>query len=544
MNNYWRLSLTMTLCLGVSSARCQTADDARPNIICILVDDMGFSDLGCYGSEIRTPNLDRLAAGGVRFTQFYNTARCCPTRASLLTGLYPHQAGMGGMDVPKLTNPGYLGRLAQRSTTIAEVLRQAGYRCYMTGKWHLGVPFGQQPLDHGFHAYYGILGGACDYFNPHRAWANGVRGLLADDRAGAPVGPNYYTTDAFTDHAMQYLEDHQSHHTQKPFFLYMAYNAPHWPLHALPEDIARYKGRYLKGWDVLREQRYRRMIEMGIIDSKWPLSPRGPAIDTPAWKEWGGGAVPAWDSLTAEQKEDLDMRMAVYAAMIDRMDQNIGRLVGYLERTNQLDNTLILFMADNGGALGGGPTGFNWRESTVSQYGSAESFLAYGTGWANASNTPLRKTKCFVHEGGISTPLIAHWPKAIKNPGRLDHEPGHVVDIMPTCIEVAGAEYPRQFQGHEILPAEGSSLAPILRAERPKPREAIYWEHTGNRAVRLGKWKLVAVEAGPWELYDIQADRTELNNLALQHPEKVRELTAMYNAYAERAYVEPWPIAE
>ncbi len=544
MKRYWRLSLTMTICLGVSSARCQTTDDERPNIVVILVDDMGYSDLGCYGGEIRTPNLDRLAAGGVRFTQFYNTARCCPTRASLLTGLYPHQAGMGGMDVPKLTNPGYLGRLAQRSTTIAEVLRQTGYRCYMTGKWHLGVPFGQQPLDHGFHAYYGILGGACDYFNPHRAWANGLRGLLADDRQGAPVGPNYYTTDAFTDHALQYLEAHQAHHTQKPFFLYMAYNAPHWPLHALPEDIARYKGKYLKGWDMLREQRYRRMIEMGIIDSKWPLSPRGKAIDTPAWKEWGGGAVPAWDSLTAEQKEDLDSRMAVYAAMIDRIDQNIGRLVAYLEQTDQLDNTLILFMADNGGALGGGPFGFNWRESNVSQYGGPESFISYGAGWANASNTPLRKTKCFVHEGGISTPLIAHWPKAIKNPGRLDHRPGHVVDIMPTCVEAAGAEYPRRFQGYEILPAEGSSLAPILRAEQPKPREAIYWEHTGNRAVRQGKWKLVAVEAGPWELYDINADRTELNNLAQQHPEKVRELSAMYNAYAERAYVEPWPIAE
>jgi arylsulfatase A-like enzyme len=522
----------------------------RPNIVVILADDLGFSDLGCYGGEIHTPVLDQLAAGGLRFTQFYNTARCCPTRASLLTGLYPHQAGIGEMtgetqpatgrqDPKNRGSPGYLGRLSRRCVTIAEVLRAAGYDTLMTGKWHVGYLEPQLwPRRRGFDRYYGVLEGAANYFQPdHPRYA---RPFALDDKLITEFEPDYYTTDVFTDYAIRFMKESRSE-GERPFFAYIAYNAPHWPLQAWPDDIARYRGKYRVGWDEIRRRRYQRQIDLGIIESRWALSPRGEGIESPTWRQYGGGPVPAWDSLSEAQQDEMDLRMAIYAAMVDRMDQNVGKIVDYLRQSGQLDNTFILFLSDNGGALGGGPLGFNRHEDVPPErWGGADSFISYGTGWANASNTPFRKLKCFTHEGGIATPLIAHWPSRIASPGSINREVGHVIDVMATCIDLAQCQYPKYYNGMEILPLEGKSLAPIFRGRQRDGHEAIFWEHTGNRAVRAGRWKLVSEYTQPWELYDLDADRIELDNLAAEMPDKVRQLEAMYEDYARRCYVQPW----
>ena len=492
---------------------------AKPNIVVMMADDMGYSDIGCYGGEIRTPNLDGLASNGLRFTQFYNAARCCPTRASLLTGLYAHQAGIGHMTSENeelrfdLGYPGYRGFLNRSCVTIAEALRPAGYRTLMAGKWHVGTFEGMWPVDRGFDEYYGIVRGASNFFRP------APDKLLVRNRERVVPGEDYYTTDAFTEHAIEFVRDAERVDDQ-PFFLYLAYTAPHWPLHAWPEDTQRYRGKYLIGWDSVRKARLERMVSMGIIAKSWKMSIRD--------------AVP-WETLSRDMRDEMDLRMAIYAAQVDRMDQNIGRLIDTLEDLGELDDTLLFFLSDNGGCAEGGMLGRGPRAILLTKNGYSQS---YGQAWANASNTPFRKYKHWVHEGGIASPLIVHWPAGIPARGQLRGEPTHLIDIMATALDVAGAEYPRRFAGHDIAALEGVSMVPVFE-DQPTRREALYWEHEGNRAVRAGKWKLVAEHEGPWELYDMEADRTETHDLIRQYPETARRMIEMYTAWAQARNVLP-----
>ncbi|MEQ9438700.1 MAG: arylsulfatase [Cyclobacteriaceae bacterium] len=512
---------------AVSQEREPTAQ--RPNIILIMSDDMGYADLSPYGGEIRTPNLNKLAEEGVRFTQFYNTARCCPTRASLLTGLYPHQTGIGHM-----TNypgdptahdyglPGYRGVLNKTSVTIAEVLKEAGYNTLMTGKWHLGFEKQEQwPLQRGFDQYYGVIPGACNYFHPTYP-----RGITYGNDTISITDEDYYTTDAFTDYAMQFIDESVEQSNDTPFFLYVAYNAPHWPLNAPQEDIDRYRGKYMDGWQKLRTERYERMKKMGLVDKNWELSPQDSRD---------------WDSLTDEKKQEMDLRMAIYAAQIDRMDQNIGKLIDHLTEKNILDNTIIIFLNDNGACaefdeLGSGP---------AEQLSTEEGYvLSYGRAWANASNTPYREYKHWLHEGGIATPLIVHWPQGIASSiqGKMIKHYGFLPDIMATCLELADADYPQEYQGQPINPVVGKSLLPLLEGQdQPIHTEPIFWEHEGNKAVRLGNYKLVQDwEEDNWELYNLDKDRTEMHDLATQMPEKVAKMQALYEEWASNNKVEPW----
>ena len=492
----------------------------RPNIIVILVDDMGYSDIGCYGGPVRTANLDALAAGGLRYTQFYNTARCCPARASLLTGLYPHQAGMGWMTAADLGTDGYAGDLNRRCRTIAEVLRPAGYATYMSGKWHLthvrhegpGGPKHSWPRQRGFGRYFGTICGGGSYWTP--------RTLTVDNEQIDPPEGFYYT-DAISDRAVQFVDDHVRTRGGDPFFLYVAYTAPHWPLHARAEDVAAYRGRFREGWDVLRRQKFERMREMGILDEGWGLSERGEGIR-------------AWDELSPEEQVEMDLRMAIYAAQIECVDRGVGRLIECLTAHGLLDNTLVLFLSDNGGCH----EEVHRKSRRIEDLGADASFESYGRPWANTSNVPFREYKSWTHEGGIATPLIAHWPARIGEGGRFRHRVGHLIDVMPTCVELAGAEYPSDPK-EGVWPMEGESLAPSFAADAERAG-AIFWEHEGNRAVRLGKWKLVAkgVE-GAWELYDTSADRTELTDLSAEQPDRVERMAGMWRQYAERTYVLP-----
>lgn len=503
------------------------APRSQPNIVVVLVDDVGFSDLGCYGGEIPTPHLDRLAAGGVRFTQFYNTARCSPTRAALLTGLYPHQAGMGWLD--NKVDPasrGFHGRLLPRCVTIAEVLRDAGYFTAMTGKWHLGQQNGTPPWKRGFmrslNARFGEV-----YF-PHEDDRPGTRMLYLDGRElpkdSAELGADWYSTDLFTEWGLTFVDEARA--AGKPFFLYIAQGAAHFPLRAPADVIARYRGRYMEGWDVLRERRHARQKELGIVAPHWPLAPRAAEVE-------------AWDALDDGQRDRFDQMMATYAAMIDRIDHAMGTLVAGLEQRGELDNTLILFLHDNGGNAEGGPDGTT-RGGPI---GSPQSYVLLGMSWATLNNTPFARYKHFTHEGGISTPLIAHWPAGIpaSRRGSLEHQPGHLVDVMATCLDAAGATYPRRFQDHEIEPLQGVSLRPAF-AGRPIGRaEPIFWEHEGNKAVRDGRWKLVQRHTLPWQLFDMDADRTEQHDLAAEHSDVAARLEAAWTAWAERTYVDEWP---
>jgi arylsulfatase A-like enzyme len=527
-----RRSFCGSLAAGLGLPAFAHAQAKPPNIILMMADDMGFSDIGCYGGEIATPNLDGMARRGVRFTQFYNTARCCPTRASLLTGLYSHQAGVGHM-VNDRGLPGYRGDLNRNCVTIAEALRPAGYQTLMCGKWHV-TPLSDSnhnwPLQRGFERFYGTLAGAGNYFNPVA--------LIRDNQRIQAEGKDYYYTDALAGHAVRYIEE--SARKPQPFFLYVAFTSPHWPLHAPDADIAKQRGRYKDGWDALREERRRRMIDMRLVDERWPLTPRDPSV--PAWKD-------------EPHKEWQERRMEVYAAQISRMDQAIGRILAALDGSGAGEDTLVLFLADNGGcaeelaasAKGGSivRTTRNGRPVRVGNNpevmpGGEDTFQSYGAGWANASNAPFRLYKHWVHEGGIATPLIARWPRVIRRQGTLTSQPGHVVDLMATCVDVAGATYPEAFQGNPITPLEGKSLAPVLRGGERRGHAEIFWEHEGNRAVRQGRWKLVSRHPGEWELYDLEADRTEMNNLAGRQPDKAQELVRKYEEWARRARVEPW----
>ncbi len=532
MNILRAVALCLLLCSACAQTPTRDGESRRPNIVIVLADDMGYSDLGCYGSEIATPNIDRLAAGGLRFTQFYNAARCCPSRASLLTGLYPHQAGVGHMVADRKT-PSYQGYLNDRCVTLAEALRPQGYQTLMVGKWHVGNERPHWPVDRGFEHSVALIGSGRHYFMVPKG-----RILARDDQPITPPAQNFYLTDYFTDQAVGLLDE--AGRRSEPFLLYMAYTAPHWPLHARADDIARRRGAYQEGWDVLRERRYRRMVQEGIVDAAWPLSPRDPR-------------VPAWDD--CPDKEWEATRMEAYTAQIAGLDRGVGRIVSKLEALGKLENTLILFLSDNGGCSEDISGKDRWQEDDIPKMtadgrpirignnpsiipGPADTFASYGIEWANVSNTPFRLFKSWVHEGGISTPLIVHWPARFQKPG-LIRATGHLVDLLPTCLDAARAPYPSTREGKSTLPLEGISLLPVLSGAAPQDR-LLFWEHEGNHAVRMGRGPLVALNHEPWEHYALNADRTEQKNRANDEPDKVRELTARYDAWAQRCGVLPW----
>lgn len=496
----------------------------QPNIILIMADDMGYSDIGCYGGEIPTPNIDRLAENGMLFTQFYNGGRCCPTRAALLTGLYAHQAGVGAMVSPS-DRPGYLGRLNESSATIAEALRPEGYQTFMSGKWHVThynyrdpeTSFHRDtwPIQRGFDRFFGTLSGAGSFFTPVS--------LMMDNEFIEPWEDFYYT-DAISHQAVRFIEGADKN---SPFLLYVSHVAPHWPLHARPEHIERFQGVYDKGWDHMREERYERMVRKGIIDKNWQLSPREEN-------------VPEWESV--EYKEWESHRMAVYAAQVYSMDLGIGRIIRSLERKGIIDNTLIIFLSDNGASnevIQGTDTrhgNFERGGTTPEIYpGGPDTYASYGPAWANAGNTPYRRYKKWMHEGGIATPMIAHWPAVIES-GQISGHVGHIIDFMPTFLEMAGGTYPEILNGNQLTPLEGLSLLPLFRGDEQPEHDALFWEHLGFRAVRQGDWKLVS-QGDEWELYDLKNDRTELNNLAPEFPEKVKQLAGMWKEWALRANV-------
>lgn len=496
----------------------------KPNIIVIMVDDMGFSDIGCYGSEISTPNLDALAKNGVAFSQFYNSGRCCPTRASLLTGLYSHQAGIGWMTNDQKT-PGYMGRLNDECVTMAEVANGAGYFTATTGKWHVGYEHGVTPVSRGFQRSLNLAAGGV-HFSDQTGSKGGASLYLNGEelpKDDARFNPPWYGTDLWTDWGIQFLDEARTE--KKPFFLYLAHAAPHFPCMAPEETIAKYRGTYLKGWDKLREERHQRQVESGLIDPSWKLTPRP--------KE-----IPAWDSLSADEQKRYDDMMAIYAAMIDEVDQSIGRLVSALKERGELDNTLIFFLSDNGGNAEAGIKGkYNGEHP-----GDPHSDVFIGQCWAHLNNTPFRKYKHYNHEGGIATPLIAHWPKGISPQTEWNTTPTHLIDIMATVVDVGGAEYPATFNGHPITPMEGRSLKSVfVGGDLDRP---LFWEHEGNAAVRVGELKLVRLgRTGPWELYDLKTDRTEQRDLAASKPDDVARLSAQWEAWATRAQVKPYPQA-
>ncbi len=486
-----------------------------PNIILIMADDLGFSDLGCYGSEIKTPHLDQLAKEGLRFSQFYNAGRCCPTRASLMTGLYSHQAGMGWMNRnDKL--PGYQGELNQNCVGLAEILSSANYHCYHVGKWHLTYRMRKAnenwPLGRGFHHAYGTGGGG-NYFAP--------KPLYEDNRLIKPPQADYYITDAFSQRAVDYLKKHSQQQLEKPFFLYLAYTAPHFPLHAKPADIARYQRQYQKGWDQLREERHRKMKEIGLINC--PLSARDPDAKQ-------------WNTLSETEQKEWDLRMAVYAAMITSMDQGIGQVLSQIEQMGVSKNTLVLFVSDNGASAEFIDRGHQPGAVT----GTRESFRCAEVGWANTSNTPFRFHKMWMHEGGISTPLIVRWPAQIQQTGGWTNQTGHVIDLMATCVDVSKAKYPTMKNGQKITPLAGKSLLPTFQNPKKTEQRTLYWEHEGNKAIRQGDWKLVKQHKQDWELYNLNRDRSELTNLAKVHPELVSTLSKSWNTWAQKSNVVPW----
>ena len=507
------------------------ADQKQPNIVVIMADDAGYSDFGCYGGEIETPVLDKLAANGLRFSQFYNTGRCCPSRAALLTGLYQHQAGMGHMTKDRGL-PSYSGTILPNVPTLAERLRQGGYRTMMTGKWHLGTEPKQSPIARGFDRFYGTRNFIDSYFTVLEHCP-----VFLDDKIVLPgtetpvnhLHPNqeWYTTDVFTDYALHFMDEAFKKHSDQPIFLYIAHNAPHFPLHAREEDTKKYRGRFRDtGWDKLRQQRYERMIELGLIKKEWALSPAD---------------VPKWDTYGAKLRDELDLKMALYSAIIDRMDQNIGRVIEKLRTAGRLDNTLFLFMVDNGVP---GTGVHDWRglfakngrhpETRVdnySEWGRRGGWSSSsGRGWANLSNAPFRMYKRYTHEGGVATPLIVHWPDGLKDQNKLRHSPGHIIDIAPTCLNAAGLS---------TKGMEGRTLLPVFTKDSTQPR-TLFWEHEGNRAVRQGDYKLVAQHNTPWELYNMRKDRNELHDLSRSMPQKAAELKKLYEAWAHRVGAKPW----
>lgn len=551
------LTLSVFLTWGCGHPAPGGGADGRPNIVLILADDMGFSDIGCYGGEIHTPHIDYLAAHGLRFTHFYNTSRCCPTRASLLTGLYNQEAGIGQMTVDRHL-PGYRGHLTPNAVTLADVLRAAGYHTAMSGKWHVSntvvqpsdslqlqwldhqafhpffSPVEQYPVHHGFEKFFGTLWGVVDYFDPFS--------LVYDTTAIRTVPDQYYHTDAINDSAAAFIKDFSG--DDKPFFIYVAENAPHWPLMAPEEEIAKYADTYKVGWQAIREARYRRMAGLGIIDTMVvKLSDR--------WHsqlKWNDNPDSAWDARA----------MAVHAAMIDRMDQGIGRIIDALRETGRLDNTLILFLSDNGASpevcARFGP-GFDrpgeTRDGRAIVYprekqvlpGPETTYASIGPRWANVANTPYRSWKAESFEGGVHTPLIAFWPDGIKVPaGSLTSQPGHVMDFMATVIDLAHTTYPTRFHARAITPLEGISLLPILQGKQRQGHRALFNDHHGGRSVRENGWKLVSPDNDTtWQLYHLATDGAETRNLAAEYPARVRSLDSLWKQWARNKQVLPRP---
>ncbi len=528
----------------------------RPNIIIIMSDDMGFSDIGCYGSEIHTPHLDSLATNGLRFSQFYNTGRCCPTRASLLTGLYSHQAGIGHM-TSNYGLPQYQGYLNQKCLTIAEALRPAGYRTYMTGKWHVTGAFQADgpketwPLQRGFDKFYGTFFGAGSLFDPNTLARDNTH-ITPENDPEYQAKDTWYYTDAISDNTVNFIHQHHQNHGDQPFFHYVAYTAAHWPMHALPRDIEKYQGKYNQGYAPIYAARLEKMKALGLIDPAWQIP----------------GPIGNWSQIPLKKWEAACME--VYAAMVDSMDQGIGRIISALRETGQLDNTLILYLQDNGSSaerFGRGkvigplerptaptlpamgkdelqtrmiPTqsrdGYPLRRGRGVMPGPPETQIGYGENWANVSNTPFREYKHWVHEGGISTPLIAHWPKGITAKNTWAKDPTHLIDLMATCLDLAKATYPA-----DKIPLEGTSLKPIFNGHKIKRGKPLFWEHEGNRAVRDHDWKIVAKGIkGPWELYNIAKDRTEMHNLAQKHPHRLKTMIAQYETWAKERGVVPF----
>jgi arylsulfatase A-like enzyme len=511
-------------CSGRSS---DTARDDRPNILLIMADDMGFSDIGSYGGEVKTPALDKLAETGVRFTQFYNTARCSPTRASLMTGLYPHQAGLGDMPDTyakrireKANSPAYQDHLAYDTPTIAELLRGAGYATYMTGKWHLGYDRPQWPVDRGFDHSFTTIEGAFNYYGYGVQMGKEVRDPLMalDDQVYSPPREGFFTTDAFTDYAVKTLSEYDE---TTPFFMYVAYNAPHWPLQAPREDIEKNLGKYRIGWDRIREQRLERLRELGLIDPEWKLAPR------PA-------RIPAWEDLSEEKKDEWDLEMSIYAAQIERMDAGIARILAELEERGFADNTLVVFLSDNGGAAED-PNG----SLPGAVLGERDSFEGYDLRGAHVSSSPFRRTKRFIHEGGISTPFIARWPNGFDGGGSIRGDVAHVIDLVPTFLDVANVDPAASTDNQAAIALEGTSLVPVFQ-DKGLPERTIFWEHEGNRGVRNSTWKLVSVYPQDWELYNMIADRTELNDLSATQPDIRIEMIALFDEWAARVGVQPW----
>jgi arylsulfatase len=513
-----------TSLLGITAV-AQTA--GRPNIIIILADDMGYSDIGCYGGEIETPNINRLAQNGLRYRQFYNCARSCPTRASLLTGLYPHQAGMGWMAAADLQTPAYQGYLNNQCVTIAEVLQSAGYGTYMAGKWHVssdrqnkGLVKDNWPLQRGFDRYFGIVEGASNYYN--------VKYTNDNDQAISPDDGSFYFTHALSDSASTFIARHDF--ATSPLFLYLAYTSPHWPLHALQEDIDKYAERYKAGWDRLRRERFERQKAMGLLRKNAVLSPRDEA-------------VAAWDDLSEQEQNEFVQRMAIYAAQMDAMDQGIGRVIKSLEKKGQLDNTVIFFLSDNGACAEFVSSG---KSKAVN--GKADTHESYRINWANLSSTPFREYKHFTNEGGIATPLIIHYPNGIsrKLNNTFVNDYGHLIDLMATCADLGQAQYPETSGGNAVIPMQGVSLTPNFSGKRLKRPLPLFWEHEANIAMRDGKWKIVAKtkEGTPFDkssvkLYDMETDPTEMNDLSERYPERKADMLSVWNAWAEAVGVFP-----
>ena len=521
----------LTICILLLGLATYGDERRQPDIVVIMADDAGYSDFGCYGGEIETPALDKLAANGLRFSQFYNTGRCCPSRAALLTGVYQHQAGMGHMTKDRGL-PSYSGTILPNVPTLAERLRQGGYRTMMTGKWHLGTEPKQSPIARGFDRFYGTRNFIDSYFTVLEHCPVFLDDKIVLPGTETPVNhlhpdQEWYTTDVFTDYALHFMDEAFKKHSDQPIFLYIAHNAPHFPLHAREEDTKKYRGRFRDtGWDKLRQQRYERMIELGLIKKEWALSPAD---------------VPKWDTYDAKLRDELDLKMALYSAIIDRMDQNIGRVIEKLRTAGRLDNTLFLFMVDNGVP---GTGVHDWRglfakngrhpETRVdnySEWGRRGGWSSSsGRGWANLSNAPFRMYKRYTHEGGVATPLIVHWPDGLKDQNKLRHSPGHIIDIAPTCLNAAGLS---------TKGMEGETLLPVFTKDSTQPR-TLFWEHEGNRAVRQGDYKLVAQHNTPWELYNMRKDRNELHDLSRSMPQKAAELKKLYEVWAHRVGAKPW----
>jgi arylsulfatase A-like enzyme len=529
----WLLLCALTLALPVASLALPEHDTRRPNILIILADDLGFSDVGSYGGEIQTPNLDLLASRGLRFTQAYNSARCWPSRASLLTGYYAQSIRRDALSAPQhdpahRVPTGFAGTPQPWARLLPEYIKPLGYRSYHAGKWHLHKP----PLELGFDRSY-LNDNEIDFFTVTNHELDGVK-LPEAGKDG-----NFYSTVATADFAISFLKDHSEQHAGQPFLAYIGFNAPHFPIQALPQDIAIYEDPYKVGWDTIRRERLDRLHTMGIVNGNFAtldaaIVPEGNLSQEELRKRIGLGEVAravAWNSLTDMQKDFQASKMAVHAAMVHRMDIEIGRVLEQLKTMGALENTIVFFLSDNGASAeliirGEG-------HELGAPVGSKKSYLGIGPGWSTAANTPFRYHKSWVHEGGIATPLIVSWPKGIKARGELRTDPVHLIDLLPTVLDIVGVEPPKTQGNLAVPPLPGISIVPDFAKDGALRRDSLWWNHDGNRAIRMGNWKLVADHASPWELYDMNSDRSEASNMAANFPKKVQELDKAWNKKAE-----------